>query len=172
MALAVAAVLVAGTFSLGSAFAVDAGDVIAFKGNTNKVVINPDSEYPSKAKARVGIQLTVVDETSTLHYDGFGRIVLEIQFKANTGVQPIIISSGSNSVSFTYDDVGNMLTIPPTQVQDESDNIWTISGEGSYDLDTKDKSRADITLSVGGQEGEEIFTIPVQGGVIFLPIGG
>jgi len=161
-------VLIAGTFSLGSAFAVEQGDVISFKGKTNKVNVDSDSVYPSKAKARVGIQLTV-NGANAFTYDGLGRIVLEIKFKANTGVQQIVLSSG-NSFNYIYDHDGNILTIPQTQIQDESGKIWTFSGIGSYDLDTKNKSRSEITLSVGGQEGEEIFTIPTLGGVMMMPI--
>jgi hypothetical protein len=73
MALAVAAVLIIGTFSLGSAFAVEQGDVISFKGKTNKVNVDSDSVYPSKAKARVGIQLTV-NGANEFTYDGLGRV--------------------------------------------------------------------------------------------------
>jgi len=51
MVMALAATLILGTFTMDSTFAVESGDVILFKGKTNKVVVDPASNWPSKAKA-------------------------------------------------------------------------------------------------------------------------
>lgn len=156
--MALAATLIFSTFIMGYAFAVESGDVISFQSKTNKVVVDPASNYPPNARASTNIQL-LVDEVSKFQYDGLGRITLEISFIME---EPIVISS-DNSFSYTYDDVGNILTIHETQVQDDSGMTWLLSGVGFYNLDENDLSRAEITLNLGGQKGEEVFEISSLG---------
>jgi hypothetical protein len=167
--LAIAATLILGTFALGnSAFAVESGDVISFKGQTNKVVVDPASELPSNAKARVGIQLNVtnVDE---FYYDGLNRMSLQIVFSTPQSANGFFIQI-EHVLAYTYDELGNQLRIHETEVQDTSGATWFLSGVGSYDLDKKDKSRAEITLNLGSHEGEELLKIPAKGGVVIVPI--
>lgn len=166
--MAIAATLVLGTFAIGSAFAVEPGDEISFKGKANKVVVDQDSDYPSKAKAKANIQFTV-DQVQDSTYHGFGRLAVVIDFKGDQDFDPvrtppiIIPPTASNSFSYQYDDVGNILTIRETQVQDDSGESFTLSGEGSYNLDERDKSRANITLTLSSNTSDDVLTIPVKG---------
>jgi len=163
LAMAIAATLVLGTFAIGSAFAVERGDEISFKGKANKVVVDQASDYPSKAKAKAKIQFTV-DQVQDSTYGGFGRLAVVIDFKGDQDFDPIVIPpTDSNIFRYQYDDVGNILTIRETQVQSDSGESFTLSGEGSYDLDERDKSRANITLTLSSDTSDDVLTIPVKG---------
>lgn len=83
---------------------------------------------------------------------------------------PIIINANGNTFQYSYDDAGNRLTMPETQIQSQSGQSFNLSRFGSYDLDKKNKSRADITLNISSPQGHPFFEIPMQGGVILTPV--
>jgi len=161
--MAITTTLVLSTFTLGNtAFAVEQGDKISFKGKANNVTIQPNlTENIAKAKAKIQFTVNQVQEST---YDGFGRLAVVIDFKGNQDIEPIVIPP-TNSFTCQYDDVGNILTILETQVQSESGDFFILSGTGSYNLDKKDKSRADITLNIIEIESQDRFKIPLHGSV-------
>lgn len=162
--MALVSTLVIGT---AASYAVEQDDMLEIEAKGPMLCPTTDGrEKCGQAKAMLILEVGTVNPDGTHSGTGVGQIALRGTAVGNLGYT--MSTPSDDPVSYTYDNQ-NRLTISGF-MYDVHGNKFTFEGDTAFDLKPNNRDNIDIVLSIGDQEGEDLWEIPAKGRVIFTPI--